>query len=215
MKKLKDIPFFSEFDDNLFEELFSASIFQNCNKGKILFFEGDEPRYLYVLLEGKVRVYKAKNKGRQLYIHRFTPVSLIGELANFENVLHPVTAEFTSQGRVLKIDYKKLGSDFFKKPEIASKIIESLSGKIKILSDVIHKETILSSDAKVAKFIIESGELFGKIKNAQIASLLNITPETLSRVLGKFKKEGLIEIAEKNSIKILNSTKLQYIFLGH
>lgn len=61
----------------------------------------------------------------------------------------------------------------------------------------------------MAKFILDHSELFETLKNTQIASILNLTPETLSRTLGKFKSSGFIEQEEKNHLAIVNKEALE------
>jgi CRP/FNR family transcriptional regulator len=73
-----------------------------------------------------------------------------------------------------------------------------------VLSSLIHKETIFSSEAKVAKMLIENVEIFTKLKYNEIAAILNLTPETLSRIFKKFKKEKIIEVKTGEHIKILD-----------
>ena len=70
---------------------------------------------------------------------------------------------------------------------------------------------IAANKAKVAKFILDNSELFATLKNTQIASILNLTPETLSRTLGKFKSSGFIEQEEKNHLTILDKDALEAI----
>lgn len=90
-------------------------------------------------------------------------------------------------------------------------IIKSLIAKHKILIEIIQKEAILTADAKIAKFILENGELFSTLKNTQIASILNITPETLSRTLSRFKASGSIEMDDKHTVHILDKSALEEI----
>lgn len=192
MDKIKEIPLFSHLDKDELDRLKEISTIKKYNLKEILFFEGEEPKYLNILLDGVVRIYKTNHKGNQIFLHQFLPVSLIAELANFENIPYPASAEFVSKGEVLRINYQKLEEDFFKNPDLSLKIIKSLASKLKIMSEVITNEVILTSEAKVAKFLVENAELFTALKNTKVASILNITPETLSRTLTKFKKRGLI-----------------------
>ena len=78
--------------------------------------------------------------------------------------------------------------------------------------EVIHNEIILTSESKVAKLIVENGELFGKLKNTQISSLLNLTPETLSRTLTKLKKERAVSFDENNKITNYDEELLKNIY---
>ena len=78
------------------------------------------------------------------------------------------------------------------------------------LDKKFHKETILSSEAKVADLILNEITTFNRIKNNEIASILNITPETLSRILSKLKKEKIIVIVN-NIVHICNLEALHII----
>ena len=211
MDRIRNVSCFSKLSDEQLEKLKKISVIKKYKAKEILFYEGDAPIYLYVLLQGTLKVYKTNHKGQQIFLHQFYPGGLVAELANFENIPYPATAEFMSDSEVLRIDYKALEKDFFKNPEISFEIIKSLIAKHKILIDVIQKEVILTADAKVAKFILENGDLFKTLKNTQVASILNLTPETLSRTLSKFKSSGLIELDDKHHIRVLDSQKLEEV----
>ncbi len=209
---LREIPFFSSLSEHNLKKLEQISYFKNYNAGELVFYEGDEPTKLHILIDGVLRLYKTDPKGHEIYIHQFAPVSLVGELANFENMRFPATAKFMTSGTMLKIEYGKLEDMFFKNPQISMEIIKSLTQKVKILSEVIHHEMILTSEAKVAKFIYEHGELFETVRNNQIAAILNVSPETLSRTLAKLKKNGVISIDKRHAITILDESALKRLF---
>jgi CRP/FNR family transcriptional regulator len=212
MNRIKDIPLFSKMSEKNLKALEDISHFKSYNADEIVFYEGDDPGILYILTEGVLRLYKTDAKGNELYIHQFVPTGMVGELACFENINYPATARFITKGQILKIDYKRLEKDFFQNPEVCMEIIKSLTKKVKILSNVIHKEMILTSEAKVAKIIVEHRDLFETHKNTQIASILNITPETLSRILTRLKKAKIISVEKNHHINIINIVKLTAIF---
>lgn len=212
MDRIKYLPIFSRLSDENIKKLERISYFKKYDTDEILFYEGDDPSILHILIDGMLRLYKTDNKGHEIYIHQFIPINLVGELANFENMKFPASARFITKGEVLKIDYKKLEEDFFRNPDICMEIIRSLTRKVKILSNVIHHEMILTSEAKVAKFICEHQNLFKTVKNNQIAAILNVTPETLSRTLSKFKKNNLIRVDKNHEIFILEEDKLIPLF---
>lgn len=212
MQRLREISLFAKLSDTQLRELEKISSIKKYNAKEILFYEGDQPIYLYILLKGTLKVYKTNHKGQQIFLHQFYPGGLVAELANFENIPYPASAEFMSHSEVLCINYQALEKDFFKNPDISMEIIKSLLSKHKILIDFIQKEVILTAEAKVAKFVLEHFEFFTTLKNTQVASILNITPETLSRILSRFKSLGYIEEREKNSLTILDKEALETLF---
>ncbi|RLA60782.1 MAG: hypothetical protein DRQ78_09245 [Epsilonproteobacteria bacterium] len=65
-------------------------------------------------------------------------------------------------------------------------LISALSKRMRLIVDLFHKETIYSAEAKIADLIIHNISIFMPFENNEIASILNMTPETLSRTLSKF-----------------------------
>ncbi len=213
MKDLREIVFFNEFSDDELTKLKAISIRKKYQKGEILFYEGDEPKYMHLLLDGVLKIYKTDFKSNQIFLHQFVGVNFIAELANFESIPYPASSEFVTSGEVLKIEYKPFKRDFLSDGRVSFKMIKSLSNKLKIASEVMHKEIILPSEAKIAKFIVENSELFGVIKNVNIASILNITPETLSRILKKMKHDKIVTFDEKYHIKNYDEEVLKSLYM--
>ncbi len=215
MVNLEDLGFFSKFSKEDMQTLKSISVQKTYQKDEILFYEGDEPKYLYLLLDGILKVYKTNFKAQEIFLHHLSPVCFVAELANFENIPYPASSSFLTSGEVLRIDYEKFKKHFLFHPNMSFIIIKSLSSKLRIVSEVLQKELILSSEAKIAKFIVENGELFGVVKNVQIASILNITPETLSRTLSKMKNDKFICFDGNNALIYKNTQALKNLYLDN
>lgn len=208
MDNLKEFFLFTDLKDNELQRLKEISTKESFKKGNILFFEGDEPKYLYILTKGVLKIFKSDKKGTMIILHYFYENSLVAELANLENIPYPATAEFESDGEVLKIEYKSFEKEFLYNPSISFKIIKSLSKKIKNLEDVINRNLTMDSTTRVAKFIYDNEELFTTLKNNKIASILNITPETLSRVVRKFKDSTILD----ENLTLIDKDKLKEFF---
>lgn len=210
MDRLREVQLFSKLSDKNFEKIKRQSFTKAYSKGGIVFYEGDDSNHFYVLLEGSVKVYKTSPKGTQIQINRFEAPAVLGEYACFEKVPFPATCEFVADGKIVNVPSKFL-TDNLREGEFALEMIKSLTSKIMILSSLIQKETIYSSEAKVAKILIENTAIFRKLKYNEIASILNITPETLSRILKKFKTEGYIKGARAGDITILEHEALNTV----
>ena len=206
MVQLQDIPMFSALGESYIKELQNAIHIKQYTKDSIVFYEGDKSEYLHILLDGAVKLYKTSPKGTQIQINRFTAPSLIAEFACFEQEIFPATCEFVSDGAIGLLHFNKL-YEYLNQSQFSLELIKSLTGKVLMLSALVHKETILSSEAKVADLMIKKISIFNRLKNNEIASILNLTPETFSRILTKFKKEGIISI-EEHVLTLLNKDVL-------
>ena len=209
MVKLEEIPMFSALNEKYLKELQNEIHIKHYGNESIVFYEGDQSDYLYILMEGSVKLYKTSPKGSQIQINRFSAPSLIAEFACFEKEPFPATCEFVTDGAIGLLHFDKL-YEYLKEPAFSLELIKSLTGKVLLLSSLVHKETILSSEAKVADLIIKKRSIFNRLKNNEIASMLNLTPETFSRILTKFKKEQIISI-KHHQLEILNEDALYAI----
>jgi CRP/FNR family transcriptional regulator len=206
--KVKNILLFNSLDDDTIAKIESFTYECELKKNNILFYEGDEPKYLFVITLGVVKLFKTSSQHRKIVLKYFHPEELIGEVANFENMPFPATAQAFTDIEFLKIDFKKLKKIIIQNPELSLKIQASLINKIRALENVISSDLVLNAKERIAKYIYKEKEKFFNQKNIEIAELLNITPETLSRILKSFKTDGLISLKEKT----INMEKLSNYF---
>lgn len=209
---LRSIPFFSKLSDAEIESLSRICVEKSYKKGEFLFLEGEEPKWLNILLKGTIKIYKTTRSGKEIFLHTMRPISMVAELVNFEHIAYPASALCLTNSQILKIDYDKFERDFLLNPKICFEMLKSLSSKLKIMNEVLSTELTLKSDAKVAKFIVENSELFGVLKQIQIASVVNLAPETLSRIIADFKQKGLIEFNDDFSIKFVAIEELKGLY---
>ena len=198
---------FKNLSDEDLKKIKEFTIVKKLKKDEIVFYEKEQPSYLHLLIEGSARVYKIDNKGNELIIHKFKPVSLIAELANFENMPYPANCAMESDGVILKIEFEKFRK-FMQKGDVCIEILSSLLSKMKYLDGIIQDNLIFDTETKIAKFIYDNPEAFEDLKQHSIAALLHIKPETLSRKLKKFKELGIIK-NEGSKLKIVDLEKIK------
>ena len=204
---LKKISFFKKFDDARIDIINSNSTLVEYQPGDIVYYEQDEPKYLFLLLDGRVNVYKTNSKGKQLHIHTIEAVDFLGEVAVFYDIPYPITAECATKCKILKIDYKKMGIDFCKELFFCKELVNSLYKRIIALMQVIDS-SFLTTKERVARFILSNINDFNGATYTDISKRLNMTPETLSRIINDFKRKKYIDIDNRHNITIIDKNKL-------
>jgi len=193
MYGLNDIPLFSGLDTKQLELLQSSMHIHHYTKDSVVFYEGDKSEYLQILLSGIVRLYKTSPKGTQVHMHNFAAPEVVALFAAFEHIAYPATCEFITEGTIGRLPLKKI-YECLHDVNFSLSLINALSKRMRLIADLFHKETIYTSEAKIADLMYHNPTIFERLKNNEIASILNITPETLSRTLTKLKKEDIITI---------------------
>lgn len=205
---LREIRYFTSFDDAKLEELSKICTMKKLSIGEILFYEGDEPQYIYYLTKGYLRILKKQANLKQVYIHTMSPGMLIAEVTMFEDMKYPATTEAMVDCEVLMIDRQAFLSNFFTNINLLQSIIKSLSMKVKYLMNSLEVETSISTDLKIAKFIISHEKTISTIKHKDIAFELNTTSETVSRILKKFAKSEFLSKTNPIIINNLHGLKI-------
>ena len=206
--RLEELFLFKDLDIQTLDEIEKFTTEMLLPKDSILFYEGDESKNLFLLTKGIIKLYKVTSHDREVVMKYFRDNELIAEVANFEDMNYPATAQALTDIEVLKIDFESLKKIILQKPELAYKIMRSLIKKIKNLENLVSMHIVLDSHERVAKYIYEHTEDFFSTKNIVVAEILNISPETLSRILRTFKNEKLIN----TSTKTVNKEELKSYF---
>lgn len=209
MFEIKDITLFSGLHEAHMAELQSHLIVRHYSKDSIVFYEEDKSEYLHLLIQGNVRLYKTSPTGREVHLHGISAPSHIALFPALERIAFPATCVFLTEGAVGLLPLEKFHK-CLDELDFSLAIIKAMSKRMKLLENLLHKETVYSSEAKIADLISTNAKIFQNLKNNEIASKLNITPETLSRVLTKLKKEEIIIIKE-HVVTVLNKNALKDI----
>jgi len=206
--QLKDIFLFKDLCDQTLTQIEEFTTLLKLSKDNIIFYEGDESKYLYILVKGIVKLYKTASNDKEIVMKYFHSNELIAEVANFDQIPYPATAQCFTESDVLRIDFEKLKEIIYKDPELAFMIQTSLIKKIRNLEKLVSLHVVLDSKERIAKYLCEHADDFFNTKNIMVAEILNISPETLSRMLRVFKDDGLID----SKTKTVDKEKLKVFF---
>ena len=206
--KLREIYLFKDLSDETLDQIEEFTTIVELSKDNILFYEGDDSKYLFLLTKGIVKLYKTSSNDKEIVMKYFHPNEFIAEVANFENIPYPATAQAFTDTEVLKIDFESLKDTIYSDAKLSFLIQTSLIRKIRNLENLVSLHIVLDSKERIAKYLYEHTEDFFNTKNIIIAEILNLSPETLSRMLRVFKNDGLIN----NKNKTVDKEKLRMLF---
>jgi CRP/FNR family transcriptional regulator len=178
----------------------------------LIYMEQDPGEELYVLLEGEVRCYRYDVKGNMITLPFHAAYDLLGELPlEGEPVAYQESCESETACKMLRLSSLRLCQLASEDLEIANFLIERLSRRSRMLSQFSCITTASSLSEKVALFIYEHEAHFCSMPIARTASMLNIPPESLSRVLKKFRLQGILS-NENGVYRVLEREALREYF---
>ncbi len=120
-------------------------------------------------------------------------------------------AEFLEDSEVLEIDSQKFRDLMSEDLVLTKNVLKESFFMVRQMQCVISRDIVFDGTAKVAHMIATELENFNVLKKHEIAYMLHIQPETLSRILKKLVRTEAIEI-QKSRVYIKNLKKLKEIY---
>lgn len=220
MSFLKQVPLFSGLTAEQYDELAMIVTLQDYGRGQSIFAEGDPGTGFYVVMEGLVKIYKLSLEGKEQILHIFGPGEPFAEAAVFIGSTFPAHALALEKSRAIFIPRKAFIDLIQTNPALAMNMLAALSMRLKKFAHLIEDLSLKEVPGRVAAHILylstqqgDSDTVKLNIGKAQLASLLGTIPETLSRILNKLSKQGLIS-SEGAQITILDRDGLEDLAMG-
>lgn len=174
---------------------------QEFGKGQVIFSEGDEGDGFFVVIAGRVKIYKVSPEGKEQILHLFGPGEPFAEVSVFTGARYPAHAETLAASRIFFFPRESFVSLIRNNPDLAMNMLASLSLRLKQFSKMIETLSLKEVPGRLAAHILflsrqnnNAGQVELDMAKAQLASLLGTIPETLSRILARMSKSALIEI---------------------
>lgn len=192
---------------------------KKLQKGEILFFEGDPATGFYVLLSGKMRVYKASPEGKEYTLHIIKTGQIFAEAAIFKGDHIPANAAAMEPSEVAFFPKAAFLDLLQKSPQISIKIIASLSSFVRDFNRQLEELSLKEVPARICAYLLDIYYQTGKvdihldISKTELANHLGTISETLSRNLRKLKELRAIDV-ERQKISLIDIPLLEEIADG-
>ena len=198
---ISDIPLFSGLPEDQLRSIKQIAVEKKVNKGETIFSEGDEGKGFYVVLEGRVKIYKVSAEGKEQILHIFGQGQPFGEVPVFAGQKFPANAQAISKARVLFFPRSAFVALISENPSLSLNMLAIMSSKLREFTVQIENLSLKEIPARLASYLIyladeqqsEDAVTLG-ISKGQLASILGTIPETLSRIFAKLSGQGLIRV---------------------
>ena len=221
---LKRCPLFAGLKEEDLKRIRAIASIKQVVKKEILFGEGEEAKGFYVILSGKVKLYKISPEGKEQILHVVSAPDAFAEAALFLEGSYPAFAEALSDSQLLFFPKGNFIQLIERNPQLSINMIVSLSHFLRRFASLIEELSLKEVSSRVAKYLIDlslksskggknAREVELDLSKSQLASKLGTISETLSRTLTKMKAKEVIDV-KKNRILILNRELLEEMASG-
>jgi len=221
---LKRCPLFAGLRDEELKRIRAIANLKRVVKREVLFSDGEEAKGFYVILSGKIKLYKISPEGKEQILHIVSAPDAFAEAALFLEGSYPAFAEALTESQLLFFPKRDFIQLIEKNPKLSINMIVSLSHFLRRFASLIEELSLKEVSSRMAKYLIDlsmrlskegknSREVELDLSKTQLASKLGTISETLSRTLAKMKAKRIIDV-KRNRILILNREALEELASG-
>ena len=202
-------------DAGMISELSQQYSIEKYAKKQTLYEEGKRPRYLYYLVKGKVKAFRAHEDGKDYITDIFSGGDFMGYPALIEDKNYDDSSIVLEDSEIMQIPKDDFLQMIYGDMNVAAKFIRIITQNVKEKEDRLLNLAYSSLRKRVAKALVELNKKYNEpggnkpieISREDIAHYIGTATESLIRTLSDFKAEKLIEITE-GKIRIADADKL-------
>jgi CRP/FNR family transcriptional regulator/CRP/FNR family cyclic AMP-dependent transcriptional regulator len=195
---LRAIPLFSNVSDDDLEQVASHLIERRFPRNTTIVEEGLAGDYMYVIREGRVKVTKLSEDGREKILEFLDAGSFFGEMALLDRAPRIASVKTLKPVKLLALsrtDFLKL---LRKSPDLALSVIQELCKRLRTVDDQASalsfqrvKDRTKGLLQRLARDPHEDGgRITPGLTHQQMADMIGTSRETVTRVVKELKQEG-------------------------
>ncbi|THF64381.1 Crp/Fnr family transcriptional regulator [Pseudothauera rhizosphaerae] len=203
---LRRVPLFGELSGEDIERVARFTRERHLQKGEVLFQRGDPAHGFYFVAAGQVKLAFSSAQGNEKVVEIIGPLQSFGEAVMLLNRPYPVFAEALVDTQLLHIGQNVVSELVDQDSSFARKLLAGMAIRLHSMVRDVETYSLRSSTQRVIGYLLQqsdesdgSGREFDLTVSKQvIASRLNLTPETLSRIFHDLSEAGLISVRGKH-----------------
>ncbi len=201
----KQVPIFSSLDQTVLNHMYRLGTQKAYSKNSTIVSENEKGTALYLVIEGKLKVFRANDSGKEIILTILNKYDFFGEMSildKTENSANVVAIEDSNLFIIQQDVFLKLLNEHH---IIALTLMKELVRRIRAADIKIKSLSINNAEGKVAAVILELAREIGKTDQPDIviekiphqhdfANMAGTSRETVSRSLHDLAKRGLIKL---------------------
>ncbi|MCI0390919.1 MAG: Crp/Fnr family transcriptional regulator [Acidobacteria bacterium] len=192
----------------------SSTVMTTAVRGQLIYVPGETGEAIFLLKKGSVHIYRLSLEGRKLIIQTVGPMTFFGEMAIVGQSMQNHFAEAAEDCLVCcmgKADVERL---ILSKPQVAIRMMDEIGQRLHDSQERLSDSVFKGTPARIASLLLhlssQGKQPIAGLSHQDLADTIGVYRETVTKTLGQFRDEGLIEIGRK-TISLLNSQKLSEI----
>lgn len=195
------------------DELLNALAISHYTKGNLVIQQGEKPRFLFFLVEGKIKTYKTSDEGKRLILSFKEPFDIVGDIEFVQQAPYLNTVEAITDVKMLTIPIQvaqKFGMSYL---PFVQFVLERITEKLYVNSNALTFSLMYPVEVRLCSYLLSvamDGITVSPHDLRDAADLIGTSRRHMNRVIGDLCKQHIIERKER-SIFIVNRQRLNVL----
>lgn len=213
---LDELDFFKGCDNEKLAHLAHTATIKEYNASDVMVYEEDDMSRVFFLIDGEVKFYKVDRFDTEVFLYTLSGQALLTNIGSLDcdRISCFSNIEFLLPSRVLSCDLAIFKEVVKTDIGLLIHLVNLLADQKQLVECTINMGMVFDVTAKVAKMLYSYLDLYNSLKKQEISYRLNIQPSTLSRVLAKFTRLGLISETDHKTIVLQRDELTRYFKEG-
>ncbi|MGD9935157.1 MAG: Crp/Fnr family transcriptional regulator, partial [Dehalococcoidia bacterium] len=178
----------------------------------IIYAPGETGEAHFVLKAGRVRLYRIAPDGRKLVLQTVGPGTAFGEMAFLGQTMTGSFAEAVDECTICIMSRVDIEQIMLEHPPVAVRLVRLMSGRLRDAEDRLEQMAFSPVSSRLARLLLElehDHDVEG-YSHQDLAELLGISRETVSRAMVEFKNRGWLQV-DRRCIRLLDIDALREV----
>jgi CRP-like cAMP-binding protein len=216
---LSQIPLFRRVDAEDRERIAAVAQVREYDRGDRVFDEGDPSDFFFVVITGRVKVFKRAPNGNDIILEMFGPGGPLGAVATYESRPYPASATAIEPTSCLQIPRQAFFALLEQHPSLVRGLLSSLSIRLVELTTRMAELTGGRIEARFARLFLKLADQLGRqerggtfialpLSRQELADLTGTTIETSIRIMSRWGKDDVLR-TEKDGFVLVDRAELE------
>jgi CRP-like cAMP-binding protein len=221
---LAQIPLFRRVSADDRARIAALAQTRTYERGDHVFAEGDPSYFFFIVVTGRIKVYKHSPSGHDIILETFGPGGPLGAVAAYEARPYPASAAAMDQSMCLLIPRDAFFTLLERHPSLVRGLLGSLSLRLVELTTRLAELTGGRIETRFARLFLKLGDQLGTsqrggtfiplpLSRQELADLTGTTIETAIRIMSRWGKDNVL-LTEKDGFVLIDRQHLEALAMA-
>jgi CRP-like cAMP-binding protein len=214
LQRLAKMPYFQGLSSPVLAQLADAAVARSVNAGEILFLAGQPSVGMYLLEQGRVKIYQLNPQGQEHILLFCADNDSFNEVSALDGGVNPANAAALSDCQLWILPTIVFQQALHSDAAFSAQVVKVLARRLRGLVRQVEDLTLYAVTTRVARLLLKQAQdpaLSGVgVTRATLAAHIATTPQTISTALRELEQTGAIRFS-RHEIQIIDEALLRSI----